>query len=231
MLNSLQEQANRSSSLSCYDSDRSRRTTTEAQQAAKGFTLVESLVAMTVGSSLMLLGIGLLHQSLNLSKRVALHGRHELATTRLVSQFRSDVHATLAVATVAENSIEFVLEQQQRLTYSVNGHRVERRITLPDGKLGHDHYELADHYKVAFKLNTTTNRVELILMRASQGPDSVEGVEMRVDAAVGRWREITGTRVTETEVTGTQVTGNPPALTTDASGSRSSIAANEETQP
>ena len=57
----------------------------------KAFTLVEMLMTMTMGSSLMLLAIGLVHQSMSMSKLAKIRGEHDRSLARLAERFYGEM--------------------------------------------------------------------------------------------------------------------------------------------
>ena len=61
----------------------------------KGFSLVEVLVAITVGSVLLAVAVGLLYSLIEVDRTSREHLRLRIAAARLADQFRRDVHAAV----------------------------------------------------------------------------------------------------------------------------------------
>ena len=113
----------------------------------KGFSLVEVLVAVTVGSVLLAVAVGLLYALIEMDRTSREHLRLRIAAARLGDQFRRDVHAAVrltgpqegaagngAEATAAweldlppDRAVEYRLEEASLLRTERAGGEVVRR--------------------------------------------------------------------------------------------------------
>ncbi len=118
-----------------------------------------------------------------------MHGRNELAATRWrISPQRRLLGTHRCAAT--KNSIEFCIDQDQRIVYSIQANRIQRTFTQADGKTANEQYELASEHTPAINYDAVTKHAELTVTRKSSIPDALAIVELRVDASTNRWSQI-----------------------------------------
>lgn len=89
----------------------------------RGFTLTELLVVMAAGSSAMLTGVAMLHQSLRLASATRQRAAEHQTLFRLADQFRRDVHF----------AAELVVESPESVRISMHGGDVVRYRAEPGG--------------------------------------------------------------------------------------------------
>ena len=101
----------------------------------KGFSLVEVMVAMAVGSVLMAIVVGLLYTLMETDRTSREHLRLRIAAARLADQFRRDAHAAVGLTgppDVAEDGAEVLpvweleLPPDRVVEYRVEGHSLLR---------------------------------------------------------------------------------------------------------
>ncbi len=88
-----------------------------------GFTLIELLLAVTFGSVVMVMAVGLVHRGL--VYHTATQSRVEQAGTlnRFAEQFRSDVHSAVTAKHV-DGSLDLVSQRGESVKYSASGSRL-----------------------------------------------------------------------------------------------------------
>ncbi len=80
-------------------------------------TLVELVVSMTVGSALMVLAVGLLHQSLSLASTARTRANQFRTLDRLAQDFRRDAHLATSVVTPDAQRLELTTEDGGVIRY------------------------------------------------------------------------------------------------------------------
>lgn len=91
-----------------------------------GTVLAELVICMSIGSSLMLLAIGVAHQALSASSRARQRCDVNRACIRLERQFRNDVHRAAKLTSVAAESLQIELDDSTNVTYEVKDNSVVR---------------------------------------------------------------------------------------------------------
>jgi len=170
----------------------------------KGFTLTELLITMGAGSALMVLAVGLVHQSMHLTA-VARRGADEhRAMSRLASQFRDDVRLADQVVVDTDNQIRISIPQQGEIIYRAEAETCIRTAvdsSMGDGnsQVGQENYTLQRGGGVRFEILVQPQRAAIVLSRGgiaamSQSKecssaediyDSARLKSLRVEAVVG----------------------------------------------
>ena len=163
----------------------------------KGFTLVEMLVVISVGSTLMMLAIGLVHQSMTLSKAVQSNSARLHATNRFIDQFREDVHTSNNVVCQDSKSlnIEFVDASSSRtkqIRYTSSNNKILREEVLFDDKIRREELVLSEQGFGHFEIDSDERIARLTIEKKSDQKDSEmkdapPRLDRKVEAAIGRW--------------------------------------------
>lgn len=107
------------------------RTQLKAKAAAsarlQGFTLIEMLVAISFGSSIMLTAVALVHTAFKLQSQT--QSRLEQASTldRYVEQFRRDASLADRVELPTEKTLKLFFVDEQLVEYQVDENQITRR--------------------------------------------------------------------------------------------------------
>jgi hypothetical protein len=152
------------------------------------------MVVMTVGSTLLVLAMGWIHQSFRLASLIRDRERHHQSLMRLSRQFRDDAHvATLAI--VNEQEVTFEIEETTIL-YHVDGHTVARfeRENGEDAIASQDFFRLDSNADVQWDASQLPRWISLNvqrgpgLHRSTQTMDHAEDAvcDLSVRAGVGR---------------------------------------------
>ena len=88
-----------------YPLSRSRR----SYQSCQGTSLIETVVTMSVASTLFLLATAWIHQSFFIASKMRDQGRHHDNLMRLSRQFRDDVHSASSVDVVNESNLRLLM--------------------------------------------------------------------------------------------------------------------------
>jgi prepilin-type N-terminal cleavage/methylation domain-containing protein len=156
----------------------------------KGFTLVELLTTMTMGSSIMLLAIGLVHQSMTMSKLAKVRWEHDQSLARLAQQFRSDVHAAAEVTSISAESLSLKLPDNSAITYKFEADTLRWQKTSPSTDVAHDTFRFSPGCTGVFSLQEDSKFIVLHLERRLDSSEFLPPVDLRVVAAIGRWTQL-----------------------------------------
>ena len=155
---------------------------------SRAFTLVEMLMTMTMGSSLMLLAIGLVHQSMAVSKLSKTREEHSRSLARLAQQFRSDVHLATALVSVSPDSVSLQLADESTVIYQRDAANVTRETSGPNREMARELYSFDERCVATFANEADPNRVRLQVERRLENTEVPSQLDLRVIAVVGRWQ-------------------------------------------
>lgn len=149
-----------------------------------GFTLSELVVAMSAGSALMIVAVGLLHQSLSLSS-VARQRNDYLRTSRqLARQFRTDVHLATEATVSQQGSLELKNSDQSVVSFQADSNRVIRVQSQKDGPARRWEYILLSNATATFSLRDDPNRAVATITRSPiVGQEEI--VDRTIEAVIG----------------------------------------------
>lgn len=150
------------------------------------FTLIELSITMAAGGTLMLLAIGLVHQTMSLSSMGRRQADHQRTTTRLATQFRHDVHRAKQSTVESPSGLQLILAGDNRVSYRAQGNRLTRLQPLEDGTTRRDVFTLHEHSSVAFRALDEPSRVELTILRYAPLTDAQPRPDRGIQALLGR---------------------------------------------
>ncbi len=168
----------------------------------RAFTLVEMLMTMTMGSSLMLLAIGLVHQSMSMSKLSKTRGEHDRSLARLAQQFRSDVHLASALVSVSSDAVSLKLADESTVTYERAAANVTRATSGPNAEVARELFSFDERCVATFAAEANQSRVRLQIERRLENTEVPSPIDLRVIASVGRWQSLEKALDTPVETTG-----------------------------
>lgn len=154
------------------------------QRAA--FTLVELSITMAAGGTLMMLAIGLVHQTMSLSATDRQHCDHQRATDRLAAQFRSDVNQAQSCTVESGQNIELILPGDDRIQYEADGNQLIRLQPLGDGTVRRESFRLDEHASASFELLDEPARAAVTIRRQAPHSNLAPRIDRHVSAVVGR---------------------------------------------
>lgn len=161
----------------------------------KGISLIETVIAVSTSSMILLLTIGVLHQAMRLSSKAKNRTEFHQSNMRLSAQFREDVHHAIRTEVADDGSLTLTLSESETITYRMeNGSRPslirELRPTKED-KPRYESFRLIDNAKCAFQIKDSPHRVTLDINSEISGEDQLQRVELRVAATANRWSQLT----------------------------------------
>jgi prepilin-type N-terminal cleavage/methylation domain-containing protein len=173
-----------------------------------GFTLTELMVTMSVGSVLMVLAVGLVHQSMQLTATTRRVADEHQAISRLASQFRDDVRRADQVRIESDKVVRISIPERGEITYSAEAATCTRTMMDPAVEprtnwAGSEEYRLLPGGQIRFESLEQPRRAALVLSRGNatlhqrqqDGPASgahepSPRESLRVEARSEQWREL-----------------------------------------
>jgi len=152
----------------------------------KAFTLVELCVTMSAGSAMMILAIGLLHQSMSLATVSRQRADQQRSLDRLGGEFRRDVHRAVRFNVDAQDKIELIMPDNDIVTYLAQGNQVIRRQPLDDRLARREVFEFNDSSNATFESLQQPARAVLTVLHQSPGGLVEPRVDRKVVAVLGR---------------------------------------------
>ena len=156
----------------------------------RGFTLIEMLAAITVGSVMLGIGVGILHLLLRAegTGRERVHKTQVL--THLAEQFRNDMGAAVK-QTLAQSDRpkqwQFALADNRTVTYRALPGEVRRDERTADKLVRQESYTLPEGYAAAIKVfEYQAKPAEVNLVIARDPTPLAAGREMRIIAQLGK---------------------------------------------
>lgn len=137
----------------------------------RGFTLTELMVTMSLGSGLMMLAVGLVHQTMRLTSEARWRAAEHRTIWRLVDQFRRDVHRADAVVVDSPESIRMVVAGLGDVTYTVRWAGCDRVVgTEQETGSSHESYRLQAGGQITFESLREPDRVAMTIGRGGLSP-------------------------------------------------------------
>lgn len=151
-----------------------------------GFTLIELTITMSAGTVMMILAIGMLHQSMTLASRAHQQMQHLRALDRLAREFRRDAHRAQGCTVGPEGVIHFSLPDQGVVTYRAAGRQITRQQPLADGRSRRESFVLTDQSSTTFESLSEPFRAVATVVHRPPGAVTTPRVDRKVSAVIGR---------------------------------------------
>lgn len=148
----------------------------------KAFTLIEMLIAITIGSSIMVASVALLHRSFELHKLTQTRMQQEQTIDRLIEQFRSDVYAASSVEVLAPSKLSLEIEGRDRIVYSALDNQLSREFSQPTEQ--RQSIELGPSISASLDVIDDGQRVRLAFQHKPE--PSSQSERRRIEVTVGR---------------------------------------------
>ncbi len=163
----------------------------------RAFTLVEMIVAISVGATLM----GIAMSLLLVMFRTEQNGRSQLAQAesleRLANQFRQDVHAAIGRTVPSGKDLHdwrFDLTANRSVQYRVAENAISREQRSGAKQVRRESFRLPQDSTVAIAVDRAANPPLVSLTIEAGGTSSQPGCPFRVDAVLGRDLRFSGRR-------------------------------------
>lgn len=130
-----------------------------------GFTLVETLVGISVSSVLMVVSLGVVHRVLNLEANSRDEIRVGRSLTRLSHDFRHDVQRAVAVEVEQEAELMLTLADGSSISYHLTEEYLLRERHVDDAVTQRETYDLPRDAAVRITEQESPNRLALSVSR------------------------------------------------------------------
>ncbi len=127
----------------------------------KAFTLIEMLIAITIGSSLMVTSVALLHRSFELHRLAQERTQREQLLARFIQQFRRDVYTAVDVEIRPSSELTLEFVDQNQISYLTQDNQLIRQVS--GQKNGRNSIRLGPANFASFELSDDGRRVILIV--------------------------------------------------------------------
>ena len=165
-------------------------------KSRQAHTLVELIVSMTVGSALMVLTVGLLHQSLSLASTARARANQYRAFDRLTQDFRRDVHLASDATSdesAADGSPAIELNRQdgaviryETIRDRSNGTRILRAERSDGAIVRQEAYDLEMPIEVSFATPSQPPRVIVTFASQADAIGKLRVPTRQIMAVLGR---------------------------------------------
>lgn len=143
-----------------------------SNNARRGYTLIEMLVAITAGIVVMVVAAGMLNTLMRLEQQSHKRFTERAAVARLADQFRRDAHAALEATPIAPEegkpadglAWRFTLADDHRVEYRSDLEGLLRTKSLGDRTTAEERYAFATSVRAAVDLDSTGN-VPMVRLR------------------------------------------------------------------
>ncbi len=128
------------------------------------FSLVEVLVTLSIGSTVLALSVGTVHQALQVAETAQHHGQQSLHSNRFFEQFRNDVHLGIAIQLQTNQSLTIELNDNTEIIYVVEKKHVTREQKVSDNKISRDAIALAENAYGIFDFDEASKLASLRIL-------------------------------------------------------------------
>ena len=150
-------------------------------------TLVETLVAISIGSMAFILASVVLARMMRGDTEAREHAGQTMVLTRLADQFRTDVHAGQEAKVTDDGAgLEVMLPESGAVSYRSEQGRILRTQTGPATR--HETYRLRDLKKCEFAIDGNAPPLATLALESKTGEPKGSADKVRIAAAVGRDR-------------------------------------------
>lgn len=174
-----------------------------------GYTLIELMVVMSVSSTLLMVAVGWIHQSMTLASAMRDRQHHHQSLMRLSRQLRDDVHRGNSVAMVGDEQLVITFADGPKLSYTISENGISRKSIDGDGPALQDNFEFFRPVAARWDVSGLPDWISLVVVREPRMSTSIDGPEiggatssaesvdsrptdLQVRAAIGRWGSFGG---------------------------------------
>lgn len=166
------------------------RTAEGSRPAAKkerAFTLIEMLVAMTFGSSIMLTAVTLVHTAFRQQSQTQLRLERASKMDRFVEQFRRDVHLAGLIESTTEQLLTLSHANEMQVIYRMDQNRLTRQAIESEQISQVEQIEMEPQMTVRFTVDESQRWV--VFEIGSREPEADRPIERQVLVARGKMEQ------------------------------------------
>jgi prepilin-type N-terminal cleavage/methylation domain-containing protein len=128
-----------------------------------GVSLIELLVVMSVGSTIFLIAVGWIHQSMSIASRMKQRELHHGRLMELSRSLRADAIDASEIS-LEGNRLEIVSDGKTRVTYTIQSNVLDRRQSL-DSTVSVNRFELRRESAPSWIRDETSGSLALVVYR------------------------------------------------------------------
>ena len=157
-----------------------------------GFSILETIILMSVASTVMMVAVGWIHQSLKFGSIMDQRTEHHATLMRLARELRDDVHRGESLAMESDSALLISMSDNRAVRYAIRNNRV----VLSDSEAGkivrNESFQLAERSNVWWDQSEMPQSVVLVVERASLAHSVAAApvVDLHVSASVRRWQRL-----------------------------------------
>lgn len=151
----------------------------------EGFTLVEMIVVLAIGSTVLTLAIGMVHQSMLISSAAKSGCQRQQATNRFLEQFRCDIHQGTTVDCDSPDSLMVFSSDDSKILYRTEHNRILREQFKARQLLRREELFLDERGLAAFEFQLGHSLAVLQISSRTDLVSQTLRVDRRVEARVG----------------------------------------------
>ena len=152
----------------------------------RGYTLIELSISMTVGSTLLILSAGLIHQAMRYHSVTRDRAHEHQMLDRLGGDLRHDVHRAIAARLTAADEVQLKYDGNRFIHYKINRHWVEKTHVQANRTTRMESYSFKRPIVGSFELLESPQLVSLTI----QSPEEIQGTRKatprRISASLSR---------------------------------------------
>jgi type II secretory pathway component PulJ len=161
----------------------------------RGSTLIELILSMTAGSGVMLLGISLVHQSMQLAEKSNNRADNNRTLDQLSQCFRRDVHVAAQWSIDAQGTLSMTCSDASQVTYTAQSRTVLRERKKGPNEIERERFALAENASALFEPMSDPVRISLVVNNASgqggtESTSSSERLDLVVECIPGKWQTL-----------------------------------------
>lgn len=155
----------------------------------QGFTLIEVVLSLTIGSTIALLGVSMVHKALELRETATDRIRLTHSLDRFGAQFRRDVRSSVEARIVADNELVLSLLDDHEISYRIDDQDLIR-IQLHEGQLGNERVVLSSDRAMRHrwcKFDVSDTVAHLQVFSSQREPETLHRLDRVFTASISRW--------------------------------------------
>lgn len=150
------------------------------------FSLVEILVTLSIGSTVLAIAVGTVHRSMLVSDTAQDTARQTLQLNRFLEQFRNDVHLGKSIALHSTQSLTMELADGSTVDYGVEANLVTRNQETSGVAPIREYFVLAENTKASFAFDEASRLTSLRILKDLELFMTPPRLERFVEAILGR---------------------------------------------
>ena len=174
-----------------------------------GYTLIELMVVLSVSSTLLMVAVGWIHQSMTLASAMRDRQHHHQSLMRLSRQLRDDVHRGVSASMASDEQLVITFADGKKLSYTIKENGIWRQSIGGDGPVLQDNFEFFRPVAARWDVSELPDWISLVVVREPRVATPIDGpmidgstptavsvdsrpTDLQVRAAISRWGSFGG---------------------------------------